>query len=503
MIVIVIDLANILNASLSYGKAILLSGLLNIGSRRAEGKAETEENNQRQLLLVDQPHNNRLIQLDHENSYRLDQQQQASDLRKEELTEQHQNLLVEQTQMSWLRCREIAFTKYIEAQSQEKGHVLRQQERETEHFYRLDEIELSNELQMYRDLVIRSLIHEQNQETQYLQSCYNVQVNAINRYLQKIEENSPFREPTVQTIEKLRNRYYADQKPLVLISPFWSDKLKDQENLEGGFQNFRAAILSTWNKVSWVNDVVRCDGYLRPLIYTDMDVDDIASALGDLPVILVYGMIQGGEEVHPAIAIWNILPGQQGSYFHIDINSFSIPINQSGSKLEFANSVGHYLTTVIGILSDAYQLFLTGKRPNLQQYSPNDPEKLKFLASEFNYYYDLLSYQQPLQEHFFRLDQAIMLHECGLVNEANNQVKSACESWYYQKTQNSRLLEISNSEVISLLTEFANNNDYHFVKKLIEFYRFIDNRQQTEKLLQLLANLQPPKQYKPIARFQR
>ena len=69
-------------------------------------------------------------------------------------------------------------------------------------------------------------------------------------------------------------------------------------------------------------------------------------------------------------------------------------------KLVFANSVGHYLTTVIGILSDAYQLFLTGKRPNLQQYSPNDPEKLKFLASEFNYYYDLLSYQQPLQEHF-------------------------------------------------------------------------------------------------------
>jgi hypothetical protein len=115
----------------------------------------------------------------------------------------------------------------------------------------------------------------------------------------------------------------------------------------------------------------------------------------------------------------------------------------------------------------------------------------------------LLSYQQPLQEHFFRLDQAIMLYECGLVNEANNQLKSACESWYYQKTQNSRLLEISNSEVISLLTEFANNNDYHFVKKLIEFYRFIDNRQQTEKLLQLLANLQPPKQYKPIARFQR
>ncbi|BBC25585.1 hypothetical protein ABRG53_3328 [Pseudanabaena sp. ABRG5-3] len=529
MIVLVINLVSLLHAPLSYSKAILLSSILNITSRRIDRKSEIDENNQRQLLLADNQHNNRLGQLDREHSHRLEQQQQTSNLRKEELSQQHNNRLVEQTQMSWLRCREIAVTKYLDAQLQERGHILRKQERETEHLYRLEEMELSHEFQIYRDSLIRSLSHEHSQELESLRSSYQVQVNAINRYLQKTEENSPFREPTSATIEKIRSRYIVNKKPLVLISPFWSDKLKDRDNLEGGFQNFRAAILSTWNKVPWVNDVVRCDGYLRPLIYTDMDVDDIASALGDLPVILVYGMIQGGEEVHPAIAIWNILPEQKGNYFHLNIDSFSIPVNQSGSKVEstnpvnqseskgesanpinqsvskveFANSVGHYLTTIIGILSDVYQLSLTGKRPDLKQYAPNDPEKLKFLASEFNYYYDLISYQQPLQEHFFRLDQAIMLYECGLVNEANNQVKSAYESWYYQKTQNSRLLEIVNSEVISLLTEFADNNDYQFVKKLIEFYRFTDNRQQTEQLLQLLDNLQPPKQYKPIARFQR
>ncbi|NEO91285.1 MAG: hypothetical protein F6K56_13990 [Moorea sp. SIO3G5] len=48
----------------------------------------------------------------------------------------------------------------------------------------------------------------------------------------------------------------------------------------------------------------------------------------------------------------------------------------------------------------------------------DDPEQIKLLAYELDFYYQL---NEPNKEPLYRLDQAMMLGECGLVKEANQQ----------------------------------------------------------------------------------
>jgi len=322
----------------------------------------------------------------------------------------------------------------------------------------------------------------------------------INQSWAKSEENSPFVEPSDQTIQMLRATYQSNMgKPLVLIAPFWDDTLPYKANDEGGFLDYRMAFNIAWQQTQWFDNVVKCDGYLkRPLRHTDRDIAIISAELADIPTILIHGMVQGKQRVHPSMTIWNLLPNQGNSYFHLALESFEV--KKSGDRLEFQNYVAHYLATIVGILSEAQQLFLTGQRPHLSQYAIEESEKLKLLASQFGLYYDLICYEEPRREHFYRLDQAIMLYECQFVQEADQQIENALMSWHYQKTK--KMLPTKDLQNFNGLSKMTNREDSQFLTQLAEAYQLIGSKEKAEQIHNVINSLRIIK-YKPLAMFKR
>ena len=202
----------------------------------------------------------------------------------------------------------------------------------------------------------------------------------------------------------------------------------------------------------------------------------------------------------PSMTIWNLLPNQGNSYFHLALESFDVKNPKSEDKLEFQNYVAHYLATVIGILSDAQQLFLTGQRPRLSQYAIEESGKLNLLASQFGFCYDLICYETPMLEHFYRLDQAIMLWECKLVKDANQQIENALMSWYYQRTKKS--LSSKDLQNFNKLSKLANREDSQFLIQLAEVYQLIGSKEKTEQIQNITNSLSMIK-YEPLAMFKR
>jgi hypothetical protein len=532
-----------------FGPYLLASSLLNTALRRGEKKSDSEKAIERQNTVENQRHQHRLKEIEQQHKlgheyrseeqqqahlfrqteqkkshtyrlteqkeghklreqeleknheYRSQEQNQAHLLRQQEQTEGHKYRLEEQTQASWHRCREIALSKYFDAQAQDKGHIYRQGEQTLAHHHRKNEIAWSNELQLHRDLQLRQIVQEHALEIEQIRHQYAVQTAVINRSWLKSEENSPFVEPTEQSINMLRAAYQSNMgKPLVVIAPFWDDTLSHKINNEGGFLDYRAAINAAWQRTQWFDNVIKCDGYLkRPLHQTDRDIAIISAELADIPVILLHGMVQGRQKVHPYITIWNLLPNQGNSYFNLALESFEIKKPNPENRLEFQDYIAHYVATVVGILSDARQLFLTGKRPCLSRYAPKEAEKLKLLASQFGLYYDLICYEEPMQEQFYRLDQAVMLYECDLLDEAHQQIESALTSWQYQKT---RTTDVSQTNDLNALAKLANREDKQFFHKLAEIYQLVNANDKVKQVHNAIEALKTVK-YQPIARLKR
>ena len=415
----------------------------------------------------------------------------------------HKKRLEEQSEASWHRCREIAF-------SQKKAHKYRLIEqkkahhnnlevldhkseqdkrfRAVDHLLRIKETAFSNELQEYVGIRLRLIAHQHAKELEQIRSQKAVETAVINRRLVKDEENSPFLDSPKDAAECLKGIYKKNRKPLVLIAPFWDNTRTYRANDEGGFLDFRVAINTAWQKTQWFDGIIKCDGYLkRPLRWTDRDIDIISAGLADIPVILLHGMVQGGQRVHPTITIWNLLPGQGDSYLNLNLDSFDIPLLKPGEtpkdQLEFENFVAHYLATVIGTLSDAHHLVLYGKRPSLPRYLPEDMDRLKLTAHQFCLYYDLLCNQEPDREHFYRLDQANMLQECNLLEEANKQIDNALKSWLFQKNRKFK------PPAPVLLSELANKDDTSFFIELAETYRLVGSQQKAAEIDNLISAL--------------
>ncbi|HBE21200.1 MAG TPA: hypothetical protein DDW51_27320, partial [Cyanobacteria bacterium UBA11367] len=436
--------------------------------------------------------------------YRLEEQAQASWHRCREIAltkvldtqaqeRGHHHRLHEQEQTHSHRVRELAFKADLDAEAQERGHQHRIEEQAVAHILRLRETTWSSELQLYRDLRLRLLAHEHAQEIEQVRSQYAIQTTVINRRLQKFEENSPFLDTPEEAARLLQGIYESNHKPLVLIAPFWDNNIPHRANDDGASpHDFRVAINAAWQKTQWFNGVVKCDGYFkRPLRQTDRDIAVISAALAELPIILIHGMVQGGRRVHPAITVWNLLPEQEDSYFHLDLESFDV---QSENKLDFQDVVAYYIATAVGILSDAHHLFFSGKRPDLSRYASNEPENLKLLASQLGLYYDLVCYRESTKEHFYRLDQAVMLWECGLAEEASQQIENALMSWYYQKTGEQIFPDMD------LLFKEAKRNDISFLAELAQVYQWVGTHDKATQVNQLVQGLNIIK-FEPIDWF--
>ncbi|NET55277.1 MAG: hypothetical protein F6K47_03505 [Symploca sp. SIO2E6] len=499
------------NNNTAFGQLTLISSgaaavksVLDFFLRRADRKPESYEATQRQIYLQNYNHTNRLEELTQGHEYRLEEQAQASWHRCREIAltkvldrqaqeRGHHYRLHEQEQTHSARLREQAFKADLDAAAQERGHQNRIEEQGIAHILRLRETTWSSELQLYRDLRLRLLAHEHAKEIEQCRSHYAIQTTVINRRLQKFEENSPFLDTSEDAARLLRGIYESNRKPLVLIAPFWDNKINYRANDDGASpHDFRVAINTAWQKTQWFDGVVKCDGYFkRPLRQTDRDIAVISAALAELPIILIHGMVQGGQRVHPAITVWNLLPEQEDSCFHLNLESFDV---QSKNLLDVQDIIAYYIATVVGILSDAHHLFVSGKRPNLSRYTSEESENFKLLVSQFGIYYDLLCYREPTKEHFYRMEQAVMLCECGLEEEASQPIENALMSWYYQKTGEQVFPDLD------LLVKGAERSDIPFLTELAQVYQRLDNHDQSIRVNQLIQNLNTIK-FEPIKLF--
>lgn len=217
----------------------------------------------------------------------------------------------------------------------------------------LDEVEYKAKL----DEQAQYKSHQYQIERAFLNQKHAIDMEKIRAQIridQKSEENSPFVEPSQETIAFLREKFQCNQKPLVLISPFWDDNLPDRANDGGGYQNYRIPLIAA---VQEIDSIAKCDGFFkRPLRYEDLDVAKISSVLADIPVILIYGRIEAKQRIYPAITVWNVIPGQEGRYFQLKMNFFDRQAfdPQKSETSNFQDYIAQYTATIVRVLSDAY-----------------------------------------------------------------------------------------------------------------------------------------------------
>ncbi|MGB3466490.1 MAG: hypothetical protein WBA74_14520 [Cyclobacteriaceae bacterium] len=382
----------------------------------------------------------------------------------------------------------IGYKASLDRQGQERGFLFQQQQ-----------LILSNELQFIRELLLRQSAHEDVKKLEE----FRLGIAALDRYIKRTEENSPF----IDLPETLREAYYreiysrGEKQPLILISSFYQDTLTNEANDKGGFLDFNEAIDDALES-SLSQAVIKRNGYFkRPLRHKDRDLDILVSAFSDIPTILIRGKVKGKQQIQPIITIWNLPGCLENSHLNFVLRSFDFPpANTDRGLLKIQSAVAAEVATIVGMLSDAYHLVVNGKRPNLNRYAFDNPEQLKILASELGFYYDLICEAEPEKETFYRLEQTMMLGECQLQKEAVVQAEKTFISWYLQTTGKKEISQIDLSN-ISLESNLLTPTDRQFLAKLADVYQSIGVEEKAVEVLHLIEETKHS--YQPIERFQR
>lgn len=358
---------------------------------------------------------------------------------------------------------------------------------------------LSNELQLIREQILRQSAHEDLKKLEE----FRLGMAALDRYIRRTEENSPF----IDLPETLREAYYreiysrGEKQPLVLISSFYEDTLTHETNDRGGILDFNEAIDDVL-EVFLSKAVVKRNGYFkRPLRHKDRDLDILVSAFSDIPTILIRGKIKGKQQVQPIITIWNLPGCLENSHLNFVLRSFDFPpANTDKGLLKIQSAVAGEVANAVGMLSDTYHLVVNGKRPNLNRYRFENQEELKILARELDFYYDLICEAKPEKETFYRLEQTMMLGECKLQKEAVARAERTLISWYWQTIGKKEISQIDLSNII-LELNLLTPSDRQFLAKLADVYRSIGAEEKAVEVLHLIENTKPS--YQPIKRFER
>ena len=310
---------------------------------------------------------------------------------------------------------------------------------------RLQEVAIGHQHRIAESLINSGLRMEEQQLVERLRSTYSVDSSVAIRKFSNAYDKNPFsdKENTQQQLEKL---HISSQKPILLIAPFWEEMRTNEENEKGGFVTFRPALNNVYEMAPWRDVFLKKDGYIaRPLYHTDRDIDFITSNLGDIPGMLIYGTVQGAsgtvpysQRINPSVVFWNLIPGQDHSYTKINVQPFLFQESSTDRldierkrdytnhySLEFQDSLAKYLTDLVGVLGSVYNLYKFSIRPRLKQFEEPNSTELELLALDMSEHYDRLCKMHPEKEDCYRLDQSIMLFECGLVEASNDKAKKS------------------------------------------------------------------------------
>ncbi|NEO56669.1 MAG: hypothetical protein F6K54_28500, partial [Okeania sp. SIO3B5] len=326
---------------------------------------------------------------------------------------------------------------------QPQAHRFREQELETQHQFRLKELDAQynqfrvKELEkQYEQSITKSFIDSEirineQQIIERLKSSYSISIKKAFTDLAREDANSPFFDGIETTQQVIKGLHEKTGLPIILVSPFWDDTKPKDKNEQGGYVDFRAAFNTAY---SWHNLASKQDGYFkRPLYQTDRDINYIYSVLSDVPIILVHGTIQGVhsaqqfvQRIHPHVTFWNLLPEQQDSYTSLNLRffPFQLPIGNPNNpdiyrqmgeySLNLQDTVSKYLAKGIGLLSSFYHLYRFETRPNLQQFDLESEEELEILSLQVNEIYDFLAQKNSNKANYYKLEKSVLSLERNL-----------------------------------------------------------------------------------------
>jgi hypothetical protein len=368
-----------------------------------------------------------------------------------------------------------------------KTSIDRQQEtRRLEYEYRLKELEDNYRQRLEEQRIVEKVRFE-----------YQVQAAAINRQAQREDANTPFVDSLERAYTVLKHQFETGgYKPIVLTARFYDDGWSRNDNIAGGRTvDFHLAVVDALMRAPWGNTFLRKDGYLeRPLIFSQRDVDLIAETLADIPVILVYGTVQGAfsaekmlKKIQPCIAFWNFLPDRQGEVCHVDLDFLiaDIPLDKSSKGLaeysyNLQETVGNYLARFVGMLGEAYHLIHSEKRPSLCQFKLKGSDELETVALTMSSLFDRICESKPAQAPFYRLDQALMFAECELLQLSTQSLNQSFETWIQNQRQADRVEKNLNALLKFIESEQVIEGS-KYVEKLRYYFTTIKDEQGVKK----------------------
>jgi hypothetical protein len=222
--------------------------------------------------------------------------------------------------------------------------------------------------------------------------------------------------------------------PALLIAPYHNDNLSLKDNSDAPHA-FRVAVRRSWLATPWSADLAPLDGIVnRPLSNTDLDVLLIQQTLHDLPIVLVYGEVQGNLRVWTSIVAWNLVETPQVPSIHVSIPPIPLPSNTSDTtqpdqhRLAFEDDLGARVATTIGVLGEWFHLVKYGRTPRIHRLLPREMDhERKAIAGSLAAAYDLTIERNTMHNFPAQAEKAVIYAEAGLDSRAIETGRDALE----------------------------------------------------------------------------
>src|ERR1700730_8904938 len=194
----------------------------------------------------------------------------------------------------------------------------------------------------------------------------------------RFAENNPFFDAIGYVQRSLFKNYADEQKPILLISPFWDETQTNVAADAGGLNQFRTALGRAWRRSPWSTDFILLDGFFkRPLRQTDRDIRIIHETLRDLPVILVHGFLDG-HAAYPNLATWNVMPGEGDRLVRIEGEGALPGKAEKSTAPQFRDEIGDRVATMCGVMGAAYYRVRDGRPIKRELFREAEPRLLQW-----------------------------------------------------------------------------------------------------------------------------
>ncbi|MER5933019.1 hypothetical protein [Streptomyces sp. NPDC002054] len=220
--------------------------------------------------------------------------------------------------------------------------------------------------------------HAHGIERDWQQARIGHQIKTIQDRMERELRESPFSFAADEFYDMVHQATGGGSVPALLVAPFVRDDLNGQQNDEGP-QSFRFSIRRAWSQSEWSADLAGMDGAIsRPLRNTDVDILIIQRALRDLPVVLVYGVVQANRRVWPSLCAWNIVDSPELRSIHMTFPPLPLPdpvpdsAPQSAAQLAFEDELGTSTAITAGLIAEWFHLVRSGRTPRLHALLPTE-----------------------------------------------------------------------------------------------------------------------------------